>query len=631
MTAPIKSLVIGTAGHIDHGKTALIRALTGMDADRLPEEKRRGITIDLGFAFMDAASSGGRPLRISFVDVPGHSLFVHNMLAGAGCIAAVLLVVSAQEGIKPQTEEHLAICGLLGVRSGLTVITKGDAVETDRLAAVQTEVRDFLRGTFLDPGQAEILTASAMTGHHIAELRKKIIGLAENCHDNEFNGLPRLPIDRAFVMKGFGTVVTGTLLAGRLRTGQALVLAPGGQVVRARGMQTHGLAEETAYAGSRVAVNLSGIEVSDVSRGQTLVAPGTLTAVSLIDVDARLLPGASGLKHGSVVHFHAFTSNTLARVLLYGRGKLEAGTSRLLRLKLQTPVVLVAGDPFVLRQVSPPTTIGGGRVLDANPGQKMRKPDTEAWLETLLRASDEEQIFLRIARRGTEGLSMQRLLAETGLSREAAERLLTPLASSHRLHVIAGELFVANEALVATSKAITALVKDHRSGLKRSEIKSRTSLGWEILDFALERLIGAAVVRIQGELVYPIEASGVAPTSENAMRDAIAEIYRKAGLSAPLIAEVAVLMQRRESELRGPVTVLRREKILVRMGSDSLFIHQEPLARLRGRLDELRAQTVDIASFKQMTGLSRKYAIPLLEYLDRERIMRKTGDQRLVL
>ena len=631
MTPPIKSLVIGTAGHIDHGKTALIRALTGTDPDRLPEEKRRGITIDLGFAFLDAASSSGQPLRISFVDVPGHSLFVHNMLAGAGCIAAVLLVVSAQEGIKPQTEEHLAICGLLGVRSGLIVITKSDAVGKDRLAQVQTEVRHFLRGTFLDPGQAEILTVSAMTGTHIAELREKLIQLAENCDDNGLDHLPRLPIDRAFVMKGFGTVVTGTLLAGSLRTGQSLVLAPGGQVVRARGMQTHGLAEETAFTGSRVAVNLSGIEVSDVSRGQTLVSPETLTAVSMIDVDARLLPGVSGLKHGSFVHFHAFTSNTLARVLIYGRGRWDAGTTRLLRLKLQTPVVLVAGDPFVLRQVSPATTIGGGRVLDANPVQKLRKPDTMAWLETLLRGSEEEQFFLRIARRGSGGLSMQRLLAETGLSREAAERLLTPLASSHRLHVIPGELFVANEALVAAGEAITALVKDHSSGLKRSEIKSRTSLGREILDFALERLIGAAVVRIHGELVYPIEAGGVASSAENATHDAIAEIYRAAGLSAPSIAEVAALLRRKESELRGPVTMLLREKTLIRMGSDSLFMHQEPLARLRARISELRGQTVDVASFKQLMGLSRKYAIPLLEYLDREHITRKTGDHRLVL
>ena len=631
MTAPIKSLVIGTAGHIDHGKTALIRALTGIDADRLPEEKRRGITIDLGFAFLNGTSSSGQPLRISFVDVPGHSLFVHNMLAGTGCIGAVLLVVSAQEGIKPQTEEHLAICGLLGVRSGLTVITKCDAVEKDRLALVHAEVRDFLRGTFLDPGQSEILTVSAMTGEHIAELRQKLIRLAEAWDQNDFQHLPRLPIDRSFVMKGFGTVVTGTLLSGSLHKGQSLVVTPGGKAVRVRGIQSHGLSEEIAHAGSRVALNLSGVEAPDVGRGQTLVVPETLHAVQVIDGEAHLLPGASGLKHGAVVHFHAFTSNTLARVLLYGRGKFEAGTNRLLRLKLQTPVVLVANDPFVLRQVSPPTTVGGGRVLDAYPLQKMRKPETMVWLETLHTASAVEQLFLRVARRGKAGLSLQRLLAETGLTHEAAQRLWQPLVTNQRLHAMPGEILLTSQALQFAGEAICSLIKKHSSGFKRSEIKSRTSLSREVFDFALDRLVRANVLRAHEDMVYPIEANGSASTSGDATLATIAEIYRKAGLTAPLIAEVAVLLQRKESELRGPITSLLREKTLIRMGSDSLFIHQEPLARLRALMRERRGQTMDIAIFKQVTGLSRKYAIPLLEYLDREHITRKTGDQRLVL
>jgi len=234
MTPPAKSVVIGTAGHIDHGKTALIRALTGINADRLPEEKRRGITIDLGFAFLDTASGDGHPLRISFVDVPGHSLFIHNMLAGTGCIGAVLLVISAQEGVKPQTVEHLAICSLLGVRAGLTVITKIDAVEPGRLAQVELEVKQFLRGTFLDPDRAQVLAVSALTGKNIDELRQKLVRLVEDSNPGDFDHLPRVPIDRAFVMKGFGTVVTGTLLSGSLRAGQSLVVEPAGRTVRVR-------------------------------------------------------------------------------------------------------------------------------------------------------------------------------------------------------------------------------------------------------------------------------------------------------------------------------------------------------------------------------------------------------------
>jgi selenocysteine-specific elongation factor len=631
MTPPIKSVVIGTAGHIDHGKTALVRALTGIDADRLPEEKRRGITIDLGFAFLEAASSSGRPLRISFVDVPGHSLFIHNMLAGAGCIGAVMLVISAQEGVKPQTVEHLAICGLLGVRIGLTVITKIDTVSPNRAAQVGLEVKEFLRGSFLGDGRAEMLAVSATTGQNIDLLRQRLIRLAEEARDSDLDHLPRLPIDRAFVMKGFGTVVTGTLLSGSFRAGQSLTVEPGGRSVRVRGMQTHGRAEDLALAGSRVALNLAGVEVSEVSRGQTLVAPETLTAVTSIDVEAWLLAGSSALKHGSLVHFHAFTSNTLASVLLYGRSRFEAGASRLLRIKLQTPILLTAGDPFVLRQVSPPATIGGGRVLDAHPVAKLRKPQAMAWLESLRSAPIEERLLLRVGRRGTKGLSLQHLIAETGLTREAAEGLLQPLFLSHRLLQIPGDILLARPALDAACEGIGSVLQQHAGGLKRSELKSRTSISSEILDFSLQHLARAQKLRLEGELVYRVEAGNPPSAPEDANLSAIAAIYRKAGLTAPLISEVAAMLNLKESEMRGLVTLLLRERILVPMGSENLFMHQEALAQLRAEISELQGQMVDIARFKQITGLSRKYAIPLLEYLDRQRITRKMGDQRLVI
>ncbi len=628
MTPPVKSLVVGTAGHIDHGKTALVRALTGIDADRLPEEKRRGITIDLGFASLDAASSTGHPLRISFVDVPGHSLFIHNMLAGAGCIGAVMLVISAEEGVKPQTVEHLAICELLGVRTGVTVITKIDAVEPSRLAQVELEVKKFLRGTFLGEGRAEIIAVSATTGQNLAELRQRLVTLTEEAQDGDRDHVPRLPIDRAFVMKGFGTVVTGTLLAGSFHTGQSLTIEPGGHTVRVRGMQTHGHAEELALAGSRVALNLTGVEVSELVRGQTLALPETLIAVTTIDVEAWLLPGASTLKHGALVHFHAFTSNTVARVLIYGRGRFEAGASRLLRIKLQSPILLTAGDPFVLRQDSPPATIGGGRVLDANPLQRLRKIQAMEWLETLRTAPTEEQILLRVARRKMEGLSRQRLMAETGLAPEAVDRLLQSLILDQRLLQIPGEILLGRQAFDAACEAIRNVLQQHASGVKRSELKTRTSLRPEILDFALQHLARDEKLRLNGELVYPVQTGKPAP---DPALSAIAAIYQQAGLSAPLISEVGATLNRKESEMRGLVTLLLREKILVQMGSENLFVHHEALARLRSEISELHGQTVDIARFKQITGLSRKYAIPLLEYLDRQRITRKVGDHRLVI
>src|ERR1700683_2116798 len=418
MTKTVKSVVIGTAGHIDHGKTTLVRALTGVDADRLPEEKRRGITIDLGFASLDAAAADHSPLRISFVDVPGHKLFIRNMLAGAGCVDAVLLVISAEEGVKPQTEEHFAICSLLGICRGLTVITKVDAVSPGRLEEVRSAIGAFLKGTFLDGSHASILPVSAFTGEGLDELRRELSSLALTSTINNPDHLPRLPVDRAFVMKGFGTVVTGTLLSGEFHVGESLALEPGGRSVRVRGMQTHGRPEEYARAGSRVALNLAGIEVSEASRGQTLVAQETLTAVTAIDVEASLLSGSSGLKHRSRVHFYAFTSETLAAVSLYGYDSAEPGSHRFMRIRLHKPVVLVPGDRFVLRQCSPPATIGGGRVLDAHPLSNLRKGKCLTWLEALKDSSLEEQLLARVARRGTNGIMVGKLMAETGLTHE---------------------------------------------------------------------------------------------------------------------------------------------------------------------------------------------------------------------
>jgi selenocysteine-specific elongation factor len=633
MTKAVKSLVVGTAGHIDHGKTTLVRALTGVDTDRLPEEKRRGITIDLGFASLDAAADDNSPLRISFVDVPGHKLFIRNMLAGAGCIDAVLLVISAEEGVKPQTEEHLAICSLLGVCRGLTVITKVDAVSPGRLEEVRSEIGTFLRGTFLDGKHAGILPVSAQTGEGLDQLRRDLLSLAMKTAAPNPLHLPRLPLDRSFVMKGFGTVVTGTLLSGELRVGESLALEPGSRSVRVRGMQTHGRPEEFARAGSRAALNLAGIEVSEASRGQTLVPQGTLTAVTTIDVEASLLSGGSSLKHRSRVHFHAFTSETLATVSLYGYDSAEPGSHRFMRLRLQKPVVLVPGDRFVLRQYSPPATIGGGRVLDAQPLPNLRKGKCLTWLEALKHASLEEQLRLRVARRGTAGLAMRKLMAETGLTQEALHQLTEPLVSSNRLLRIPDDGLLSEEAFASAAESmISRLNGETRSaGLSRSELKGQTGLSKEIFDFLLEKLVRAQRLRVQDALVYASGSGSQLSGPDLKSLSAITTAYESAGLTAPSSSEVATTLNLKESEMRRLVTLLLRDKILVKVGTDGLYIHQRPLETLRGRMRELRGQTLDVARFKQMTGLSRKYAIPLLEYLDRQRVTRKDGDHRLVL
>jgi selenocysteine-specific elongation factor len=633
MTALVKSVVIGTAGHIDHGKTALVRALTGVDTDRLPEEKRRGITIDLGFASLDASAPDDSPLRISFVDVPGHKLFIRNMLAGAGCIDAVLLVISAEEGVKPQTEEHLAICSLLGVSRGLTVITKVDAVSPSRLKAVRLQIETFLKGTFLDGNHAAILPVSAHTGQGLDELRRELLSLVMNTTIHNPHHLPRLPLDRAFVMKGFGTVVTGTLLSGKFRVGESLALEPGGRIVRVRGMQTHNRPEDHARSGSRVALNLAGIEVSEASRGQTLVPPETLTAVTTIDVEATLLSGSSSMKHRSRVHFYAFTSETLAASSLYGYDSAEPGTQRFMRLTLHKPIVLIPGDRFVLRQSSPAATIGGGRVLDARPLPNLRKGKCLAWLEALKHASLEEQLRLRVARRGTAGLTMRRLMAETGLTPGALHQLTEPLITSHRLLQVPDDLLLTEEAFAAATEEVLNRLKagTRSAGLRRSELKDQTGLSKEIFDFLLEKLVREQRLRLQDTLVYLSGSGSQLPGPDLKSLSAIAATYESAGLTAPSTSEVATKLNLSDDRMRRLMTLLLRDKILIKVGLGGLYIHQEALKALRGQIHRLRGQTLDVASFKQMTGLSRKYAIPLLEYLDRERVTRKDGDLRLVL
>jgi len=630
MTTAVKSVVIGTAGHIDHGKTTLVRALTGVDTDRLPEEKRRGITIDLGFASLDASTADNDPLRISFVDVPGHKLFIRNMLAGAGCVDAVLLVISAEEGVKPQTKEHLAICSLLGVCRGLTAITKVDAVSAERLAEVQSEIRTFLRGTFLDGDHAGILPVSAQTGQGLEDLRRELLLLTMKSTVANPHHVPRLPLDRAFVMKGFGTVVTGTLLSGEFDVGESLSLEPGSRSVRVRGMQTHGRLEEHARSGSRVALNLAGIEVSEASRGQTLVAQETLSSVTTIDVEASLLPDAGSLRHRSRVHFHAFTSETPATVSLYGYDSMEPGSQRFMRLRLHKPIVLVPGDRFVLRQTA---TIGGGRVLDAHPLPSLRKAKCLTWLEALKHASLEEQLRLRVARRGTAGLTMRKLMGETGLTRAALDQFIQPLVSSNHLLRIPDDVLLTDEALATAAEGVISRVKsENRSaGLSRSELKGQTGLGQEVFDFLIDKLVREQRLRLQDALVYPSGMNRQLPDPDLKLLSAITTAYESAGLTVPSASEVARSLDLADGEMRRLMTLLLRDKVLVKMSTDGLYLHQSVLGTLRGRIRELRGQTLDVARFKQMTGLSRKYAIPLLEYLDRERVTRKDGDVRLVL
>ena len=631
---PARSLVIGTAGHIDHGKTALIRALTGVDADRLPEEKRRGITIDLGFASLALQAADGSPIHLGFIDVPGHARFVRNMLAGAGGIDAVLLVISAEEGVKPQTEEHLAICSLLGIERGLAVLTKIDAVACSRLEDTCSSVKRSLSGTFL--GSAPLLRVSAYTGEGLDALRAELAALAASIPRRNADSLPRLPLDRTFVMPGFGTVVTGTLVSGSLHAGQELEIEPGGRAVRARGIQVHGSAADCAESPTRVAINLSRIESSEIKRGDTLIQPSTMVAVNTIDVEIELLKNAPILKHRSTLHFHAFTSECMAAVSLYEERSLEPGHSGLARLRLDKPIVLLPQDRFVLRHGSPLMTVGGGRVLDAHPLPHLKRPVTGEWLQLLRDAALDQQLVLRIQRCGTAGATVIDLMMQTGLQTESIRERLARFIQDGSLIALSNGLFLTREAMEEAVHSISSEFNKLSPqcgpmGVKRSELRSLTRLAPDVFDYAMRVIERDGIVRTEDEYLFSCASEPGAASSDQLQLQQIDHIFETAGLAPPSPNHVAAELRMDEKEMRRFITILLRERKLVRLGSDALCVHQHAIAQLQAKLQVMRGQNLDIARFKEMAGVSRKFAIPLLEYLDRERITRKQGDVRVVL
>jgi len=471
----MKSVIVGTAGHIDHGKTALVKALTGIDADRLEEEKRRGITIDIGFAHLELPNPDGETLRLGFVDVPGHERFVRNMLAGIGGIDLVLLVIAADESIKPQTREHFDICRLLSIQRGITVLTKSDTVDNDTLDVVRLELEDFLKGSFLDPARSPIIPVSSLTGAGLEDLKKALIEVAPQIPARDSTALARLPIDRVFTMKGFGTVVTGTLISGTIRKDEELELFPTGRRVRVRGIQVHGRAADAASAGQRTALNLAGVATDDLARGMTLAAPDTFRATTRINVSLSLLRSAKPLEDRARVHLHAYTSETIAEVRLYGKKQLAPGEDGFAQFRMDDPALLLPGDRFIIRQFSPVITIGGGVALDASSLPKRKKADVAPELSTFASGSPEQILLLRVARRSAEGLTLSEAAGETGWTRVRIETLVAELSRQGQIARI-GDLLVARQSLVSLQERVLTRLEDfHRrnplvAGISRQEL-----------------------------------------------------------------------------------------------------------------------------------------------------------------
>ena len=618
----MKHIIVGTAGHIDHGKTALVKALTGIDADRLEEEKRRGITIDLGFAHLDLTPT----LRLGFVDVPGHERFVKNMLAGVGGIDLVLFVVAADESIKPQTREHFDICRLLGIPRGIVALTKSDLVDEDILGLVRLEIEELVAGSFLEG--APVVPVSSTTGAGLDDLRRELARVASAVPEKNARGHFRLPIDRAFSIKGFGTVVTGTLVSGSIHKEQEVELYPTGRRLRVRGVQVHGGKAESAVAGQRTAVNLPDIEPSEIARGNVLSEPARFHPVRHIDCRLDLLPSAKPLKHRAPVHFHSGTAEIEAEVrLLGGAATLQPGASAYARIVLRDPALLLPGDRFIIRMFSPVVTIGGGTVVDIGERRYRRSENPAARLDVLASNDIAARIAL-LVRESEFGMSASDLIARTGLQPDVLAKAPVKLISPHNWLTDPAWFQSTLDRLLRAVRQFHAQ-NPLQPGIAKQDLRARELPAAP--PFLIDALLAESKdLAVEGEIVRSRAHKVTFKEDEEQARAAIERAFEQAGLAVPAVAEVLAKSGVEAARARTLLAILLRENRLTRVSAELVF-HRTAIDRLRELLAAHKSQRFNVSAFKEWTGVSRKYAIPLLEYLDRERLTRREGDERLVL
>jgi selenocysteine-specific elongation factor len=639
----MKNIIVGTAGHIDHGKTALVKALTGIDADRLKEEKQRGITIDIGFADLLIGD-----LRFGFVDVPGHERFVKNMLAGAHGIDVVMLVVAADESVMPQTREHFDICRLLHVKSGLVALTKSDLVDADLLELARSEIEEYIAGSFLDG--APIIPVSSRTGEGIDALKQALVELASKIETKEAAAVPRLPIDRAFSIKGFGTVVTGTLIAGEIRAGDELEVLPARLRTRVRNIQVHGLDTTGAVAGQRTAINLQGLNVEQVQRGSVLAPPDRLRASSMIDTRLDLLSSAPRpLSHRARVRLHHGTAEVMARVVVLGQSEpgaprgVEPGTGAFVQFRLEEPITAVTGDRFIIRSYSPQVTIGGGIVLDPFAAKhRLRDLGVTVRLGKLETADAQERVAIFVQASGAQGITAGELGARTGATDEQIANYSRQLVSRGLAFETgsAPVILLSSEAAQELASQVLSLLDSyHRReplslGVAREEVRER------IFGHTKPEIFRAVVTRLvsEGKVVSDRDALRLAShrpafsEAEASAKQKLEAAFKQAGLQAATLEEAAARTNTNPDLARKLYNLLVAESRLMRIGE--LVYHVETIEELKARVRAQKAigPRMDVAVFKEITGgLTRKYAIPLLEFLDRERVTRRMGNEREIL
>lgn len=628
----MKHVIIGTAGHVDHGKTCLIKALTGIDTDRLKEEKKRGITIELGFAHMDFANGQ----RVGIVDVPGHEKFVRNMLAGAGGLDICMLIVAADEGIMPQTVEHLDILSILGIKHGVVVITKADLVEPEFTELVAEDVKELTKGTFLE--NALIIPVSAYTGQGLQELKDELEKLCASLPERAEEGQFRLPIDRVFTLKGFGTIVTGTLMEGKLKKDQNIVLYPENEPVKVRSLQVHSKDAETAWAGQRVAVNVPDRKKEEILRGDVLATSDSLYPTMMVDVKLEVLKHTErSVKHGSRVHVYHGTKELLGKVALMGRDELKAGESDYAQLRLEEKTVLRKGDHFVLRFYSPVETIGGGVVLDACP-KKHRKNDKKAYQTFQIKeyGSEEEKIELGFLEHQGCFYSLKELTNKCSFNRSQMKNLVKKLVDGGKVIRLLDEVYIHTEELKVYERKISQFLDDFhkeyplKEGMGIEEARNKLGIvqSPKIADAIFGILIQQKVIKEDKAMISKYRFKVVVKEDEDAMLQEITEAYQTFGF-APLATDLYLKEHAKQKKFKAVYTSLLNKKVLIRL-DEQYCLHTEHYEKAKDAFRELakEKEVVALGEFREKIGCSRRVAVPILEHFDKTGFTVKTSEGR---
>ncbi len=631
----MKQIILGTAGHIDHGKTSLIKALTGTNTDRLKEERERGITIELGFAALDLPSG----LHLGIVDVPGHEKFIKNMVAGATGIDVVTMIIAADEGVMPQTREHMEICTLLGVQHGLVALTKMDMVDEEWLELAKDDVEQFIDGTFLEG--APVVPVSSVSGEGLDDFVKALDSVTRDITVRPPSGLFRLPVDRVFTMKGFGTVITGTLISGQIRVGDATMLYPSKTPSKVRGIQVHNNAVEMAGAGMRTAINFQGLEKTAVNRGDIVSTPGALSPSYMLDVSLLYLSSnKKPAKNRAPVRVHTGTSEIMGRLILLEGDEVAPGQTVIAQLRLEAPVSVVRDDRFVIRSSSPARTIGGGRILNPIPVKHKRfKQNVITGLKQLTDKTPEELIEFHAEVNGVRGVSFSDLTIMTNLSEKALSSAMSGLLSrrviinsdkENRTYVHTSTIDKLKE---DTTNILAAFHKKYplKQGLPKEEMRSRyrPALENKLYNLLLNTMVKEGLAVMEEETIRLTDHKVSLAVDQKEVRAKILQIYAAAGLTPPFFSDAVAALGIAEDTAADVFSLLVDGGDIVKV-KEKLYFHAKAVDELRERLVAFLKENGEITTpqFKEMTGISRKYLIPLIEYYDAKYVTLRIGDIR---